>query len=86
MEDPSLELTIQMSDLEELARINPLAWEQLLHIVDNRQNAERIAELEEHLAQAHEKVVEKHQLITKAELDAKDCEATGMALSGGYGT
>ena len=74
MEDPSLELTIQMSDLEELARINPVAWEQLLHIVDNRQNAERIAELEEHLAQAHEKVIEKHQLITKAELDAKDCE------------
>ena len=76
MEDPSLELTIQMSDLEELARINPVAWEQLLHIVDNRQNAERIAELEEHLAQAHEKVIEKHQLITKAELNAKDCETT----------
>lgn len=49
MEDPSLELTIQMGDLEELARINPVAWEQLLHIVDNRQNAERIAELEEAL-------------------------------------
>ena len=76
MEDPSLELTIQMSDLEELARINPVAWEQLLHIVDNRQNAERIAELEEHLAQAHEKVIEKHQLITKADLNAKDCEPT----------
>ena len=76
MEDPSLELTIQMSDLEELARINPVAWEQLLHIVDNRQNAERIAELEEHLAQAHEKVIEKHQLITKAELNAKACETT----------
>ena len=74
MEDPSLELTIQMSDLEELARINPVAWEQLLHIVDNRQHAERIAELEEHLAQAHDKVIENHQLITKAELDAKDCE------------
>ena len=54
MEDASLELTIQMVDLEELARINPVAWEQLLHIVDNRQNAERIADLEAHLAQAHE--------------------------------
>tara|TARA_Y100000310_G_scaffold115389_1_gene113930 strand:- start:1559 stop:1798 length:240 start_codon:yes stop_codon:yes gene_type:complete len=69
MDDASLELTIQMGDLEELARINPVAWEQLLHIVDNRQNAERIAELEEHLAQAHGAVVEKHRLITKAELD-----------------
>ena len=53
MREESLELTIQMVDLEELARINPLAWEQLMHIVDNRQNGERIKELEEHLEQAH---------------------------------
>jgi len=56
MDDASLELTIQMCDLEELARINPVAWEQLLHIVDNRKNAEQIADLEEHLAKAHEEV------------------------------
>ena len=56
MDENPLELTIQMCDLEELARINPVAWEQLLHIVDNRENAERIAELEEHLAKAHEVV------------------------------
>ena len=56
MDDASLELTIQMVDLEELARINPVAWEQLLHIVDNRKNAEQIADLEEHLAKAHEEV------------------------------
>ena len=53
MDSDPLELTIQMVDLRELQRINPMAWEQLLHIVDNRQNAERISELEEHLSQAH---------------------------------
>jgi len=53
MDENPLELTIQMCDLEELARINPVAWEQLLHIVDNRQNAERIADLEAHLDHAH---------------------------------
>ena len=41
---------IEIADLQELARINPLAWEQLLHISDNRQNAERISELEERLS------------------------------------
>ena len=53
MDDASLELTIQMEDLEALARVNPVAWEQLMHIVDNRKNAERIANLEERLTQAH---------------------------------
>ena len=48
MENP--ELSIEMCDLEELARINPVAWEQLVHIVDNRQNLERIDELEAKLA------------------------------------
>ena len=57
MDDASLELTIQMDDLKELARINPVAWEQLLHIVDNRQNAERITELEAHLEEAHSKLI-----------------------------
>jgi len=46
-------LTIELEDLQELARINPTAWEQLAHIADNRKNAERIAELESHLEQAH---------------------------------
>ena len=53
MDNPSEELTIELVDLQELARINPMAWEQLLHIVDNRQNAARITELESHLETAH---------------------------------
>ena len=52
MDDASLEVTIQMEDLRELQRINPVAWEQLMHIVDNRLNIGRIKELEEHLEQA----------------------------------
>ena len=40
------QVNIELEDLRELARINPMAWEQLLHIADNRQNAKRIAELE----------------------------------------
>ena len=40
------QVNIEIEDLKELARINPLAWEQLLHIVDNRRNAELITELE----------------------------------------
>jgi hypothetical protein len=42
----NLTINIEICDLEELARINPTAWEQLVHIVDNRQHLERIAELE----------------------------------------
>ena len=61
-----------MVDLEELARINPVAWEQLMHIVDNRQNAEQIADLEAHLAQAHEMAKNEHRVITKAELDSQN--------------
>jgi len=56
MDDTSLELTIQVVDLHELAKINPLAWEQLMHIVDNRLNLERIADLEAHLETAHDVV------------------------------
>ena len=40
------EIVIEMSDLEELAHINPLAWEQLLHIADNRILRARIVALE----------------------------------------
>jgi len=40
------EINIDLSDLEELARVNPLAWEQLLHIADTRILKARIAELE----------------------------------------
>ena len=69
MENTPLEVNIEMGDLETLAKLNPVAWEQLLHIVDNRQNAERIAELEAHLAKAHEAVQSEHRVITKAELD-----------------
>ena len=44
--DTNPQINIELDDLKELARINPLAWEQLIHIADNRRNAERIAELE----------------------------------------
>jgi hypothetical protein len=53
MDDPSNAVNIELEDLQELARINPLAWEQILHIADNRRNAERIKDLEAHLDQAH---------------------------------
>ena len=43
------QINIELEDLHELAIINPLAWEQLLHIADNRRNAGRIAELESHV-------------------------------------
>ena len=66
------QVEIELEDLKELARINPVAWEQLLHIVDNRQNAERIADLEAHLAKAHETVQSEHRVVTKAELDSKN--------------
>ena len=48
------EVNIELEDLKELARINPLAWEQLLHIADNRQKDAKIADLEAHLEQAHQ--------------------------------
>ena len=48
--DDAVQINIELEDLHELARINPLAWEQLLHISDNRQNAERISELEDRLS------------------------------------
>ncbi len=66
MDDVSEELTIELADLHELARINPTAWEQLLHIVDNRQNAEKIADLEAHLAKAHSEVQSKKNGIATA--------------------
>tara|TARA_R110000765_G_scaffold58062_1_gene113475 strand:- start:248 stop:445 length:198 start_codon:yes stop_codon:yes gene_type:complete len=47
----AVELNIELEDLHELAKINPLAWEQLMHIVDNRQKDQRIAELEIQLSQ-----------------------------------
>ena len=46
MQEEVPQITIEMADLEELARVNPLAWEQLLHIVDSRVLKARIAELE----------------------------------------
>jgi hypothetical protein len=45
-EEESPQINIELEDLQELARINPLAWEQLLHIADNRILQARIAELE----------------------------------------
>ena len=46
MDESIAHITIEMSDLEELAKINPLAWKQLLHIADNRILKGRIAALE----------------------------------------
>ena len=88
------QIDIELEDLHELARINPVAWEQLLHIADNRQNQARIEDLEEHLAQAHETVkvvcphhgetgcptLAEHRVVTKAELDAKmNCQKIDIA-------
>jgi len=66
-EDVTIDIAVE--DLHALAKINPLAWEQLLHIVDNRQKDERIAELEGHLAHAHDSMPIEHRVVTKAELD-----------------
>ena len=49
MAEPSGEVNIELGDLQELARINPLAWEQLLHIADNRRNAGQIEGLKQQL-------------------------------------
>ena len=46
MDENMTHITIEMSDLEELARVNPLAWEQLMHIADKRILQARIAALE----------------------------------------
>ena len=46
MQDEVPQINIELEDLQELARINPLAWEQLLHIADNRILQARITELE----------------------------------------
>ena len=62
-------INIEVEDLKELARINPVAWEQLLHIVDNREKDARIAELEDHLAYAHDSILIEDRVVTKAELD-----------------
>ena len=51
MAGESLEITIE--DLRALAEINPLAWEQLLHIVDMRLANKRIQELEARLSDGH---------------------------------
>ena len=48
-------INIELEDLRELARINPLAWEQLLHIADSRILKARIAVLE--TGNAHEELI-----------------------------
>mgnify|MGYP005825179341 FL=1 len=68
-QDQPLGINIEVEDLKELARINPVAWEQLLHIVDNREKDARIAELEDHLAYAHDSILIEDRVVTKAELD-----------------
>ena len=46
MQEEVPQITIGMADLRELAKVNPLAWEQLMHIADARILKARIAELE----------------------------------------
>ena len=46
MADKQVGLNIDVSDLQTLAGVNPLAWEQLLHIADVRVLKQRIIELE----------------------------------------
>jgi len=46
-------LEISIEDLRSLAEINPLAWEQLLHIADLRLANTRIQELEARLSDGH---------------------------------
>ena len=53
-EEAAPQINIELEDLQELARINPLAWEQLLHIADNRILQARIAVLEN--GNAHEEL------------------------------
>ena len=45
-QDDVPQINIELEDLQELARINPLAWEQLLHIADSRILKARIHDLE----------------------------------------
>jgi hypothetical protein len=45
-EEAAPQIKIELEDLQELARINPLAWEQLLHIADSRILQARIHDLE----------------------------------------
>ena len=47
MAEEPMGLAITKDDLVKLAEINPLAWEQLLHIMDMRMATERINRLEE---------------------------------------
>ena len=46
---PESSVNIELEDLKELARINPLAWEQLVHIADNRKSNKMIKDLTEQL-------------------------------------
>ena len=46
MEGEVPQITIERADLEALAKLNPLAWEQLLHIADTRILKARISALE----------------------------------------
>jgi hypothetical protein len=54
-EEAAPQIVIEMVDLHELARINPLAWEQILHIADSRILKARISVLEN--GNAHEDLI-----------------------------
>ena len=81
MAEPSGEINIELGDLQELARINPLAWEQLLHIADNRRNAEQIEGLKEQLrdlGKSSKKLVDIQKDIIQTDKDFIS-ELTGQA-------
>ena len=93
MDNASLELIIQVLDLQELAKINPLAWEQLLHIADNRRNAEQIEGLKEQLrdlGKSSKDLVDIQKEIIQtdkeyiSELVAEANTATGIKPGGKY--
>ena len=54
LEEETPQINIELEDLQELAKVNPLAWEQLLHIADNRILKARIEVLEN--GNAHEEL------------------------------
>ena len=69
------EINIELDDLQELARINPLAWEQLLHIADNRKKDAQIADLQSHLEFAHKE----WEAEEKASLPRDGAKSNGLS-------
>ena len=71
MAEEPMGLAITKDDLVKLAEINPLAWEQLLHIMDMRMATERINRLEEENAR-----------LSDAHIASEDSQAVSQSLNG----